>query len=71
MKQQIKIIPAVTLPVIKGRKYLLIIPGADISPELGKAIQAFFGGESPVFVLGPKDVNSVKIAEVMEEHGKN
>lgn len=66
MKQQVKIIPATTLPIIEGRKYLLIVPSAELSAELGTAIQTFFGEKTPVFVIGAKDVNSVKIAELVE-----
>jgi len=71
-QQKIQIIPATTLPIIEGHKYLLILPVEAVKDSiLSNAIRTFFGDKTPVFILGAKDVNAMKIAELMEEHEKS
>ena len=71
MKQNVTIIPATTLPLVPGRKYLLILPVDAVKDStLSNAIRTFFGDDTPVFILGAKDVNAIKIAELQEAHEK-
>lgn len=67
MKQQIEILPAKAIKIQKKGKYLLILPRISNSKELSDALTKFFG-EAVFFVLESKDVNAVKIAELVNTH---
>lgn len=47
-------------------KYLLILPNDAKIKELAPAVAKFFE-PTPVFVLVAKDVNQIKLAELIEE----
>lgn len=65
MKQKIEILQANTVKFEKGSKYLLILPVINNADEVTKALQTFLGTETQVFVIAAKDVNAVKIAELV------
>lgn len=69
MTKQIHIIPAKTFEIKKNHKYLLIMPGdyiKDSNSALETGLKSFFGSNK-VFVIGARDINNIKIAEVFEE----
>ncbi len=66
MKQTIEVIQAKAFHIKKHAKYLLVIPRIANSQELNKAMTACFGSHV-FFILEAKDVNAVKIAEIMKE----
>lgn len=70
MKQKIEIVPAKVIPIKKNAKYLLILPRISNSKDLSDALTAFFG-ETKFLVIEAKDLTNIKIAELLEEHGKS
>jgi late competence protein required for DNA uptake (superfamily II DNA/RNA helicase) len=65
MKQKIEVVSANVLKFEKGSKYLLILPVIRNAEEVTAALQRFLGTETQVFVIAAKDVNAVKIAELI------
>lgn len=66
-KINIELVPAKAFQIKKNSKYLLIMPKGYVQGgEVGKAITAFFGS-TKVLVLGPENVNEIKIAELLSE----
>ena len=68
-KVAVQIIPAKTFQIKKNHKYLIIMPAdhvEKIGTELSTALKTFFGG-SKVLVIGAKDLDKIKIAEVFNE----
>lgn len=47
-------------------KYLLILPDSANITQLAPAVAKFFD-PTPVFVLVTKDINQIKLAELIEE----
>lgn len=66
---KIEITPAKVIHIKKNAKYLLVMPRIENSKELSDALTRFFGNVK-FFILEAKDVNAIKIMEVMEEHEK-
>ena len=65
MKQKIEISLANSYKFEKGGKYLVILPVIRNADEVTVALQKFFEDDVTVFVIAVKDVNAVKIAELM------
>ena len=66
MKQKIEITKANTFEFKQGGKYLLILPVIRNADEVTAALQKFLGDTAQVFVIAVKDINAVKIAELVE-----
>lgn len=66
--KQIQIVPAKAFQINPNSKYLLIMPEtSDLSPEFSAAVQAFFG-ETKILVLASRDVNKIKLTELLQEN---
>ena len=66
-KTVINIIPAKTFEIKPNSKYLLIMPeNADLSSEFQSAVKSFFG-DTKILVLASRDVNQIKLTELLQE----
>jgi hypothetical protein len=68
MKQKIEISLANATELKDNAKYLLILPVINNADEVTAALQKFLGDGPKVFVIAVKDVNAVKIAELVKEN---
>ena len=67
IQYKIELVPGKVFEIKPGHKYFLILPNTPPPDSLLDAALSKFFGENQVMAIAVKDINEVKIAELLEK----